>query len=573
MKHQPSPSLSRAQESRAAIERIYITMRHLFNRGYYKPSRVSGEEMRRAMLILRPEIYGSVIDPQKVELEGLVYVMDRLPKGIESCRLINLASREGYDSSRFPVLVPAKRRRNCYRIDPEQMVIEVTNGRSEIYDILTHLTFMYMEADKIRQHAFHERGGITREWEKLEAIIHSGGSVEEDERELALTYVSTILGRTFEETEKAYRRFRENPSSNSGLFEIVYGLGKTAMQEEAGALAREISFTPTLRERIGHHLYGERWANHIKHFLQKQNLHKRPLHIISANPHSVMNSLFATAGVTKGQFEGNIYELALHLSRPESAGLRKQVAKYADENGLYEVEDIAGTSIIVQVIDTEKLDLKKLPKEIACNAAYVQQQKPVILVMDYAFGEQAFEIMDELLKPYQQNDREFAMNVASISIMGKAGILTGDKGDLMIPTSHIFEGTADNYPLENEFTAADFENDGIPVYEGAMITVLGTSLQNRDVLSYFRNSSWKAIGLEMEGAHYQKAIQSQSRIRGSIRPDVKVRYAYYASDNPLVSGATLASGSLGAVGVKPTYLITLKCLSKILNPSESVDKV
>jgi hypothetical protein len=68
----------------------------------------------------------------------------------------------------------------------------------------------------------------------------------------------------------------------------------------------------------------------------------------------------------------------------------------------------------------------------------------------------------------------------------------------------------------------------------------------------------------MEGAHYQKAIQAQAKIRKSIRQDVKVRYAYYASDNPLVTGATLASGSLGTVGIKPTYLITLKCLSRIL---------
>jgi len=83
-------------------------------------------------------------------------------------------------------------------------------------------------------------------------------------------------------------------------------------------------------------------------------------------------------------------------------------------------------------------------------------------------------------------------------------------------------------------------------------------------LSYFRNSSWKAIGLEMEGAHYQKAIQAQAKIRDSISQEVKVRYAYYASDNPLVTGATLASGSLGIVGVKPTYLISLKCLSRIL---------
>ena len=172
-----SPPLTRAQESRLAIERLYITMRHLFNRGFYKPSGVSGEEIRQALLTLRPEIYGSVNDPQRVELDGLVYVMDRLPKGIEACRVITLVSREGFEHSRFPVLVPAKRRRNCYRVDEEQMVIEVTNGRSEIYDILTHLTFMFMEADKIRQNVFLDRGNKLREWEKLEAIIKSGGTV------------------------------------------------------------------------------------------------------------------------------------------------------------------------------------------------------------------------------------------------------------------------------------------------------------------------------------------------------------------------------------------------------------
>ena len=47
------------------------------------------------------------------------------------------------------------------------------------------------------------------------------------------------------------------------------------------------------------------------------------------------------------------------------------------------------------------------------------------------------------------------------------------------------------------------------------------------------------IGLEMEGAHYQKAIQSASRIRKSISENVKVRYAYYASDNPLKPVALL----------------------------------
>ena len=187
------------------------------------------------------------------------------------------------------------------------------------------------------------------------------------------------------------------------------------------------------------------------------------------------------------------------------------------------------------------------------------------MVMDYAFGEQAYETMDELLKPYTTESGTTLMNVKSVSIMGKAGILQGGKGDIMIPNAHLFEGTADNYPFVNELKVEDLENQGLDVYDGSMITVMGTSLQNKDILRFFHHSTWNVIGLEMEGAHYQKAIQAASRIRGSIKDDVKVRYAYYASDNPLETGSTLASGGLGTTGVKPTYLITKKILEQILN--------
>ena len=50
-----------------------------------------------------------------------------------------------------------------------------------------------------------------------------------------------------------------------------------------------------------------------------------------------------------------------------------------------------------------------------------------------------------------------------------------------------------------------------------------------------------------------------------IAKDVKVRCAYYASDNPLKSGQTLASGALGMEGIRPTYMITKAILEKIFN--------
>ena len=552
---------TRAQESSNAIERLYITMRHLFSRGFYKPMGISGDALRESLLLLRPEIYGSIAD-EKVELNGLIYVIERLPIGIEECRFINLTSEEGYSKSHFKAIVPPKRRRNCYRIDKDQMNIEVTRGRSEIYDILTHLTFLFVESHKIATKVLIEDGTKTiREWNKLEDVVLHNRKISKDERDIMLAHLASILGRTFEEALDVYLELSlEN--NKDRFFQIIYWLGKLAINEKVHNLKREINFSPVLRERIGHHIFGEIWATNIKRVLEENNLLNRPIHIISANMHSVMNSIYAPIVLPQQIKDKNLISLFQLLSKDENEDLRHQVKEFAGENGLFYIKDTFGTNINVQVIDTEKIDISKT--QYTLKNSLGEEEKPVIIVMDYAFGEQAYETMDELLKPYtDENDRKFHLNVDSVSIMGKAGILDGGKGDIMIPSSHIFEGTADNYPFKNQLKKSQFEGCGVNVYTGAMVTVLGTSLQNKDILKFFHNSTWKVTGLEMEGAHYQKAIQAASKIRGNISKKVKVRYAYYASDNPLKTGSTLASGGLGTSGVLPTYVITQKILEQI----------
>jgi hypothetical protein len=552
---------TRAQESSNAIERMYITMRHLFNRGFYKPMGVSGETLREALLLLRPEIYGSIAD-EKAELEGLLYVIDRLPQGIEECSYINLTSDEGYANSHFTPIIPQKRRRNCYRIDDEQMNIEITRGRSEIYDILTHLTFLFVESHKISERVLiNERGDTTRDWKKLEKAVISNKKLTQKEREIAITHTANILGRTFNELTEAYPNF-SSEGQPERLLHIIYWLGKLAIEEKINNNKRTITFSPVLRERLGHHIHGEIWADEIKSVLHKNNLLERPIHIISANMHSVMNSLFAESTLKSNSKIKDIYDVYKSLSDPKNQNARDKVEKTAAQNGMIYIKDASGTNIDVQIFDTDKIDFSKT------NFNYLEKQKQnkaVIFVMDYAFGEQAYETLDELLKPVKVNGKKVHLNVKSISIMGKAGILEGCKGDVMIPSAHIFEGTADNYPFKNELTKNDLVDCGVDVYEGTMITVLGTSLQNKEILKFFKNSTWNVIGLEMEGAHYQKAIQAASKVRGNINGDVKVRYAYYASDNPLETGSTLASGGLGTSGVKPTYVITNKILEQIFN--------
>ena len=561
MKEITNISRSRAQESSAAIERLYITIRHLFNRGFYKPMGVSGDTLREALLSLRPEIYGTIAE-EKVELSGLLYVIERLPVGIEECRFINLTSDEGYSKSHFKAIIPPKRRRNCYRIDEEQMNVEITRGRSDIYDILTHLTFIFIESHKIKDRVLiDDDGKLSRDWEKLEQAILANKKLTLVEKEKAISHTANILGRTFSEVLGIYDNFGTAQKPDRFLH-IIYWLGKLALEEVLDNNKRTITFSPILRERLGHHIHGEIWANNIKGVLKNNDLLDRPIHIISANMHSVMNSIFATH-VLKTKFKDKsdffIYE---ELSRQGAHDVRDKVEDFAKLNGMIAIPDTSGTNIDVQIFDTSKIDWKKS----SFPTAKINNQHPVIIVMDYAFGEQAYETIDELLKPYQETkSKKTFLNVESVSIMGKAGILQGGKGDIMIPNAHINEGTADNYFFENELTAEMLEGNDIEVFAGPMVTVLGTSLQNKDLLKFFHESTWGVIGLEMEGAYYQKAIQSASKIRKSINPDVKVRYAYYASDNPLETGSTLASGGLGTTGVKPTYLITIKILEQIFN--------
>lgn len=553
---------TRAQESSNAIERMYITMRHLFNRGFYKPMGVSGETLREALLLLRPEIYGSIGD-EKAELEGLLYVVDRLPYGIEECTFINLTSDEGYINSHFKAIIPPKRRRNCFRIDHEQMNIEITRGRSEIYDILTHLTFMFVESHKISKRVLiDEEGTTTRDWLKLEKAVLSNKELTQEEREIAIAHTANILGRTFNELTNMYSSFAL-PDQPERFLHLIYWLGKLAIEEVVNNKGRTVTFSPVLRERLGHHIHGEIWSDTIKEALMKNGLIDRPIHVISANMHSVMNSIFAPQALKTLAAKKSMFEVYEALSQKENQELRNKVTKEALSKGMIYIPDTSGTNIDVQIFDTAKIDLKKTDLEVP--QMFEDSEKPVLFVMDYAFGEQAYETIDELLKPIKLKDKQIHLNVDSISIMGKAGILEGGKGDIMIPSAHIFEGTADNYPLDNQLSKSDFEGHGIDVYEGTMITVLGTSLQNKEILKFFFNSTWNVIGLEMEGAHYQKAIQAASKVRGSINPNVKVRYAYYASDNPLETGSTLASGGLGTTGVKPTYLITRKILQQIFN--------
>ena len=554
----------RARTARLAISTFQIMSSAFLLRGYYRFSGKTGQTLETALRNLGPEIYGSMNDARITELKGLEYVLDRLPKGIEQCNRIVMMAHEDLKGTSFEEIIPPRRRRISYRVGENEMSMVVLRGSSEVYDILTHLTFLYIEAKKIYSNVRDEEENLSQEWQRLEDHVKRGGELAGAELDKAIWDLSLILGRTYQETKETYaymEKAREETNSSNGIFHVIYNLGRLIEREKDDGELVEVRFTPSLIGVIMNQIYGKRWASAIKEKLAQQGLLDRPLHIISANLHSVLNLLYGYEtfkGKLSKKNKHDLYKSVQHF-----ADRTKDVKQVAEKFGFEELPDVSGSQIDCQIIDSAALDAVEIHPDVRISKKIMNAEKPVILVMDYAFGAQAFEAMDELLQPWTHEGAERKLNVRSISVMGKAGTLSGVKGDIMLASAHVLEGTPHNYSVDGDLTVKDFEAD-VNVFVGPIITVLGTSLQNRDVLEKFQETSWKAVGLEMEGGHYQRAINA-AMIRGHISKDAKLRYAYYASDNPLVSGETLAAGAMGEVGIRPTYMITKVILEKIFS--------
>ena len=554
--------LTKAQIGRIAIRMFKTTADALSFSGSYKPNGQSGKPLETALRTLSPEIYGSMNDMRRIEIEGIVYVIDRLPRGIESASRIVLTAQEDFLDTSFEIIIPSKRRRTSYRVCENEMCFIITRGQSEIYDIITHLTFLNIEAKKIARQMKDESCELTKEWRRFEEHVRDKDNLSGKMLDQALWNLSIILGVSYKSIKTTYdalEKSRKEKNANSGLFEIIYSLGKRAdaeINKQGDELL--VYFTPSLMDIIGRHSYSRNWAANVKKHLIEKGYIGRPVHLISANMHSVRNLLYGYAALKDSEeFPTDFYSSIKFMRNKE-----KEIASFALDNGFSEIIDHSGSHIDCQLIDTLYLDKIPLSPELAIDADYIVKEKPVLLVMDYAFGTQAFEVLEEILAPFETPEGTRFVGINSISVMGKAGILTGNKGDIMLATAHVLEGTTHTYPLKNALTINDFD-ENISVFTGPMVTVFGTSLQNRDVLEIFKSTSWKAIGLEMEGGHYQRAI-SAAVLKGYIPESIKVMYAYYASDNPLVSGQTLASGSMGDEGIRPTYMITKIILEKIL---------
>jgi len=212
--------------------------------------------------------------------------------------------------------------------------------------------------------------------------------------------------------------------------------------------------------------------------------------------------------------------------------------------GILRIDDQATTGIGVQIIDTAAMRPGSPGRKFLVN-------------IDYAFGEQAEEIIHNLITL-------FSRQIRSVNVLGKAGALTGRRGDILVPTAFVLQADDSFQPLPAP-PPLDGLRARLPragVHPGPLLTVAGTLLQNRPLLHFYRNI-WRCVGLEMEGIYYARKVTESIELR-VLDPGVVQRYFYYVSDLPLEKGERLSAPLAPNEGIPPLYAITREILAAIL---------
>ena len=491
---------------------------------------------------LEPALHPHAGDPHTLDVSALAYAVRRLPENVSRTFAFFLTDvlppLYSDPVERLREISTVARRRAVWEMLPGKDMVLVRDGVSDLVDLVSCLCLFCIEARKIRRRV-RAAGGLdmipTHDVEALSAVWPK--DTEERIRELCLDHEDFRI-----EIHKELNNY------NSAHAE-------TWCQQIAEATTELLGVDPSeLGDEVA-------------------------VHVVSSNTHSVHNCLSpwmvenADEIVSWARSEGNplvdeawehdfdrVYALARDFlaSHPGKVVDRTSVER---EAGILQLPDTAFTGIDVQLVDVSAVRWGDTDPGIPDTPP----DRPALVVnIDYAFGEQAEHIMANLVSL-------FGRNLASVNVLGKAGGLVGERGDLLVVTGFVEQaedrfhaipggGAVDTDRLEGRLADRD-------VHVGNVLTVGGTLLQNRTML-HFNRHVWRCVGLEMEGSFYLRQVV-QSMHRGSVSEDVELRFIYYTSDLPLRHDANLSARLRAAEGVPPLYAATREVLTGILEGRKS----
>lgn len=496
-----------------------------------------------------------------LDLGALAYAVPRLPDDVTETSFYFLTTDlpplyRDPDEKFEPVATKA-RRRAAWRAMPGKLIVLLRDGVSDVTDLLTCLCLYAVEARKLRHRlrssqALVELKRLAADPDpaRTDALLAAAGLEAEEREGLARIWPKDLA-----------RRLRD-----------------VLLHHEDIAVEVDIQLD-NYNSRAS-----ETWVGQIRSRVRELVDLEDPaleVHIISSNTHSVANLLSPYLARRRDEVlqwgrsarpevcgapsperpwgapwacrEDLLYVLARHHLRANDAA-RAAFEQEGRAGGHFRLASTAFTGIEVELFDLRRLDPSLCDPRVGARRA----ERPAIIVnVDYAFGQQAEEILATLLFL-------FGRRVRSVNVLGKAGGLVGRRGDLLLPTATLLQTNDELYPLPNHDLPGSVLRDlalGVRVHEGPVLTVAGTLLQDRVLLMFYRRI-WKAIGLEMEGSYFARQLTSAIET-GVVAPDVRSRFAYYTSDVPLEPEQNLSEALHPSEGVPPLYAITRAMLQRI----------
>lgn len=536
---------------------------------------------------LHPAIH-SEMKSADLDVNAWLYAARRLPENINSAyailvsrNLIDVLRKDDRDEEgralRLGRMITTRdRRRVCYEVTPGKLFVMIREGSTDVVDLLTCLCLHAVELQKLR-HKLKPTSVAIRAIGDALRRIEAGESREKVEIEVlsSLPNLTTAEwkglrqlwpGRTLEEIER-----------------MLAHHGDYALHAEPGVS----DFSTTQHETwIGNI---QKAAEELIGPLVDQDGNPRSIivDIISSNTHSVINCLSPYLHSLKDRImewgRTNHPEIKKEEFHNEDDCLYAFSAFFFDtfrdeaearrlkdrEAGIISVntEPDEMTGIAVQLVNINQL-CKSAGTTGLCDSAlpklleHHDDKCHLVVNIDYAFGEQAYDVLQGLVMI-------FGSNIRSVNVLGKAGGLIGKRGDILFPTHLILEkyaeGTLRSVPNDDISPEELHEVSRRDVHVGPVLTIMGTLLQNARLLRFY-NLLWRVTGLEMEGSYYLKCIE-QNIMMGLLNPDLKSRFLYYVSDLPLGTGTTLAAKMTLSEGMPPLYAITRVILRKVFEHS------
>lgn len=509
-------------------------------------------ELLAAYRSLHPALH-PMLDSPDIDLGALAYAVARLPSEVTRTSFYFLSSAlpplyANPDDKFLPVSTRA-RRRSAWQMTPGKLLILLRDGVSDVTDLLTCLCAYAVEAKKIRN--------MTNSSQMLSALQRRRAGEEVGDEVLAA--LSQLSPEDIDGLRKIW---------GDALWDRIHDI---LLHHEDIAVDCDLVFEDNNASAT------ERWARQVRAAacnlvdLEDPEL---SVHIISSNTHSVGNCISAFVAAHRAEIlawgrekypalcalkwsneTDLLYALMRHYT-DEVPGARQACIEMERANGLFRLSSTAYTGIAVDLIHVQSLDAEAVDPVLR----FQRPSKPTLIVnVDYAFGQQAEQILANLLYV-------FGRSVRSISVLGKAGGLVGHRGEIMLPKSTLLQQNDELYTLPNaDLDAGELSaySGGRTVHCGPVLTVAGTLLQNPQLLWFYRRI-WGCVGLEMEGSYFARTLATAVE-RGIVTEDVRTRFAYYISDVPLHHGENLSTSMTAEEGIPPLYGITRAILKAILS--------